>query len=77
MNIMSMGKLSEVERRRILDELSKEDYEAYGTMKMGEIRGQLIVRIPQRVKRQLQLKKGEVVEMNADKKERLIILKVL
>ncbi len=68
MLIMNMTELSPEEKKRIIDELSKEDYGTYGTAKLGEIKGQLIVRIPQRIRRQFELKNGDSIE---------IILKVL
>ena len=72
-----MAELSPEEKKRIIEELSKEDYGTYGTAKLGEIKGQLIVRIPQRVRRQLELKNGDSVEISTNPKEKQIILKVL
>ena len=77
MLIMNMAELSPEEKKRIIEELSKEDYGTYGTAKLGEIKGQLIVRIPQRVRRQLELKNGDSVEISTNPKEKQIILKVL
>ena len=45
--------------------------------KLGEIKGQLIVRIPQRIRRQFELKKEDLVEISTNPKEKQIILKVL
>ena len=77
MLIMNMAELSLEEKREIIEELSKEEYGTYGTAKIGEIKGQLIVRIPQRIRRQLELKKEDIVEISVNPKEKQIILKVL
>ncbi len=77
MLIMNMAELSLEEKKRIIEELSKDEYGTYGTAKLGEIRGQLIVRIPQRIRRQFELKKEDLVEISTNPKERQIILKVL
>jgi hypothetical protein len=77
MLIMNMAELSLEEKKRLIEELSKEEYGTYGTAKLGEIKGQLIVRIPQRIRRQFELKKEGLVEISANPKERQIILKVL
>ncbi len=71
-----MEELPLEEKRKIVEELTKEEYDNYGTAKLGEIRGQLIVRIPQRIRRQLGLKKEDIVEISVSSKDRQIILKV-
>lgn len=77
MLIMNMEELSLEEKREIMEELSKEEYGTYGTVKIGEIRGQLMARIPQRIRRQLELKKGDIVEISVNPKEKQIVLRVL
>ena len=77
MLIMNMVELSPEEKKRIIEELSKEEYGTYGTAKLGEIKGQIIVRIPQRIRRQFELKNGDSIEISTNPKERQIILRVL
>ena len=72
-----MVELSPEEKKRIIEELSKEEYGTYGTAKLGEIKGQIIVRIPQRIRRQFELKNGDSIEISTNPKERQIILRVL
>ncbi|MEM0143580.1 MAG: AbrB/MazE/SpoVT family DNA-binding domain-containing protein [Candidatus Micrarchaeaceae archaeon] len=72
-----MAELPLNEKIKIIEELLKEDYGTYGTVKIGEIRGQLILRIPQRIRRQLNLKKGDMIEIEVNPKEKKIILKVV